>query len=392
MSLSDEAKPGADTRPSAQTSANGARRMPRVVIVVVSWNALPLLEKCLPSVMATDYPDFEVVLADNASTDGSADWVRRQYPRAHVVTHAKNWAFARGNNEAVRDARVQALSADYYVFLNNDVEVPANWLTPLVDRMEQERRLGALQPKLLRHDDRSAFEYAGAAGGFLDALGYPFTRGRVLFTMERDEGQYDAARTAFWATGAALMVRRAAWDPSRGFDEAFVMHMEEIDLCWRLQHRRAPGMPHWRVGVEPRSRVFHIGGASLPQGSPEKTFLNFRNNLLMLYKNLPPGRFLPGRFYWILAVRTPIDLLAAGRAALAGRWGEALAIPRAYLAAHRLKGRYREARPAADTAAPLPWRGTLVWHYMVRGRRTFAELIAKRRLEEGTPAKRHITE
>ncbi len=356
---------------------------PRVVIVIVSWNALPLLQKCLPSVMATDYPDFEVVLADNASTDGSADWVRRQYPRVHVVTHAENWAFARGNNEAVRDARVQALGADYYVFLNNDVEVPPDWLTPLVRRMEQESGLGALQPKLLRHDDRSAFEYAGAAGGFIDALGYPFTRGRVLFTMERDEGQYDEARTAFWATGAALMVRRAAWEASGGFDEAFVMHMEEIDLCWRLQHRRSPGTPPWRVGVEPRSRVFHIGGASLPQGSPEKTFLNFRNNLLMLYKNLPPGRFLPGRFYWILAVRTPLDLLAAGRAALAGRWGEALAIPRAYLAAHRLKHQYCAARPAADAAAPLPWRGVLAWHYMVRGRRTFTALVHARAMDGG---------
>lgn len=372
--------------------------IPRVVVVIVSWNALPLLKACLPSVMATEYPDFEVVLADNASTDGSAAWVQQQYPHVHVVTHPENWAFARGNNEAVRDARIQALNADYYVFLNNDVEVPEGWLAPLVARMEEEPVLGALQPKLLRHDDRGAFEYAGAAGGFMDALGYPFTRGRVLFTMERDEGQYDNARHAFWATGAALMVRRRAWEMAGGFDEQFVMHMEEIDLCWRLQHSASPSgsrpkalagpeeaagpeAPAWRIGVEPRSHVFHIGGASLPQGSPEKTFLNFRNNLLMLYKNLPPGRFLPGPFYWILAVRSPLDLLAAGRAALAGRWGEALAIPRAYLAAHRLKGLYSAARPTRDEAAPLPWRGTLVWHYMVRGRRTFALLNQARSLE-----------
>ncbi len=362
------------------------RRPPRVVVVIVSWNALPLLKTCLPSVMATEYPDFEVVLADNASTDGSAEWVRQQFPRVHVVTHAENWAFARGNNEAVREAGVQALGTAYYVFLNNDVEVPPGWLTPLVRRMEDDPTLGALQPKLLRHDDRGAFEYAGAAGGFIDALGYPFTRGRVLFTMERDDGQYDDARDVFWATGAALMVRREAWEVSGGFDEQFVMHMEEIDLCWRLQRGRAhraagTGTSPWRIGVEPKSRVFHIGGASLPQGSSQKTFLNFRNNLLMLYKNLPPGRFLPGPFYRILAVRTPLDLLAAGRAALFGRWGEALAIPRAYLAAHRLKSRYSAARPARDEAAPLPWRGTLVWHYMVRGRRTFTALVKARPLE-----------
>jgi len=186
------------------------------------------------------------------------------------------------------------------------------------------------------------------------------------------------------------MIRRQAWDVSGGFDEEFVMHMEEIDLCWRLQHRRShadlhvgsePAARTWRVGVEPGSRVFHIGGASLPQGSPDKTFLNFRNNLLMLYKNLPPGRFGPGPFYRILVLRTPLDMLAAGRAALGGRWQEALAIPRAYWAAHRLKSRYSAARPAAGSAAPLPWRGTLAWHYILRGRRTFTRLEQARPLE-----------
>jgi GT2 family glycosyltransferase len=352
---------------------------PRVTVIIVSWNARPLLEQCLPSVLATDWPALDVVLADNASTDDSVEWARKQYPaatpgtsapRLHVVRHPENWAFARGNNEAVRADLTISFSSDYYVFLNNDVEVPPGWLRPLVERMEAEPRLGALQPKLLQYGDRTMFEYAGAAGGFLDRFGYPFTRGRMLFHMERDAGQYDDARTAFWATGAALMVRREAWEATGGFDETFVMHMEEIDLCWRM-HREG-----WTVGVEPASEVYHIGGASLPKESPEKTFLNFRNNLLMLYKNVPPGRrpWLPGTFQYILAVRTLLDALAVGRAALSGRGAEAWAIVRAYAAAHRMKGAYRAARPTRETAVPLPYRRSILRDWFERRRRTFQEL------------------
>lgn len=334
----------------------------KVSIIIVSWNARPLLEKCLPSVCATDYPDVEIIVADNASTDDSIAWLTTHYPSVHVVRHPANWAFARGNNAAVPYA-----TGDIIVLLNNDVEVSPGWLTPLVDRFKTEPDLGAVQPKLLQYTDRSKFEYAGASGGFLDRLGYPFTRGRMLFQMETDTGQYDDARDIFWASGAAIMVRREAWEAAGGLDEHFVMHMEEIDFCWRL-HRAG-----WRVAVEPSSVVYHIGGASLPQGSARKTFLNFRNNLLMLYKNLPARTF-----YGVLAVRSALDVLAAGRAAVAGNPAEAAAIFRAYWAAHRQKGRYRDARPAYGETVPLPYRGVLPWDYYIQGRRTFSALPKQR--------------
>ncbi|HET6566724.1 MAG TPA: glycosyltransferase family 2 protein, partial [Rhodothermales bacterium] len=205
-----------------------AETHPRISIIIVTWNALPLLQACLPSVAATDYPDFEIILADNASTDGSVEWVRASLPEIRVVRHPENWAFCRGNNEAIPYA-----TGKYILFLNNDVEVPPGWLDPLVREMD-DPSVAAVQPKLLQYHKRAWFEYAGASGGFLDALGYPFARGRIFDTLERDEGQYDNARDIFWASGAAMLVRRSALDEVGLFDERFVMHMEEIDLCWRL--------------------------------------------------------------------------------------------------------------------------------------------------------------
>lgn len=336
---------------------------PRVSIVIVSWNARSLLEQCLPSVLATDYPDIEVILADNASTDGSAAWVAREHPSVTLVRHPNNWLFARGNNAALPHA-----TGKYVVLLNNDVEVPPQWLGPLVDVMETRPEVGAVQPKLLQYDDRDRFEYAGAAGGFLDRVGYPFTRGRLFDTMEPDRGQYDDAREVFWASGAALMLRRSALDEVGLLDERFEMHMEEIDLCWRLWRHG------YRVRVEPRSEVYHIGGASLPQSSPRKTYYNFRNSLLMLYKNLPPSlwrRTLP--------LRMACDTAAVGRTLASGHLDEATAILRAYRDAFRMRGHYQSARPAPDDRPiPPPYRGLVAVDYFLRGRQTFASLPTAR--------------
>lgn len=332
---------------------------PRVSIVIVTWNALPLLKQCLPSVVATDYPNFEIVLADNASEDGSAEWVAATYPAIKVVRHPENWAFCKGNNEAIPHT-----TGDYIVLLNNDVEVPPDWLTPLVDHMEHQPDVGAIQPKLLQYDDRSCFEYAGGSGGFLDRYGYPFTRGRIFFTLEPDEGQYDDARDIFWATGAALMLRRSAIDKTGLLDERFFMHMEEIDLCWRLQRHG------YRIRVEPSSIVYHIGGASLPQGNPRKTYLNFRNNLLLLYKNLPPVRWRT-----TFPQRAVLDGLAMLRALAGGQGKEFAAILRAYWHAHKMKGAYRTQRPTADEPNVFPpYRGSIVWDYFARQRKRFQDL------------------
>jgi len=334
--------------------------MPRVSIVIVSWNALPLLQQCLPSVVATDYPDLEIVLADNASTDGSAAWVEATFPSVKVVRHPENWLFCRGNNEAIPHT-----TGDYVCLLNNDVEVPPDWLTPLVETMEAESDVAAVQPKLLQFDDRTRFEYAGASGGFLDRYAYPFTRGRIFDTLERDEGQYDDARDVFWATGAALLLRRAALDEVGLLDERFVMHMEEIDLCWRLWRAG------WRVCVEPRSSVYHIGGGSLPQGNPRKTYYNFRNSFLLLWKHLPRRHFRR-----VVVGRYALDTAAAARALASGNLAEVDAIRRAHFDFRKLRKHYTP--PSDDEPLVLPsYDRSIVRDYFLGGRKTFAELPEK---------------
>ena len=336
---------------------------PRVSIIIVSWNALPLLRKCLPSVVATRYENLEIILADNASTDGSAEWVAQEFPQVKIIRHPENWAFCRGNNEAVPHA-----SGEYIVFLNNDVETPPDWLDPLVNVMERQPDVGAVQPKLLQYEDRQRFEYAGGAGGFLDRFGYPFTRGRIFFTMEEDHGQYDDARPVFWATGAALLLRRAALDEVGLLDECFVMHMEEIDLCWRLWRKG------WQVFVVPQSVVYHIGGGSLPQGDPRKVYFNFRNSLLTLYKNLPASEWRK-----TLPIRTALDAVAAVRALLGGDPAGAGAILEAYRDAHRMRKEYRTQRPGPDQPPVLPpYRGSIVVDYFLMRRKRFSDLPSHR--------------
>ncbi len=334
--------------------------VPRVSVIIVTWNGRPLLERFLPSVLATEYPNFEVVVADNASEDGTAAWLAASHPEVVVVQHPENWLFARGNNAAVPSA-----SGDVLCFLNNDVEVPPGWLRPLVDTLD-DPDVVAVQPKLLQYGDRQRFEYAGASGGFLDAYGYPFTRGRLFDTLEPDHGQYDDARDVFWATGAALVVRREAFEAAGGFDESFGMHMEEIDLCWRLQ--RAGG----RIRVEPASEVYHLGGASLPQGNPRKAFYNFRNGLVMLAKNLPRREARR-----VLRARRLLDALAAARSWIGGSRDEAAAIRRAWREARMILQTIEPPPPDEPSVLP-PYRKSLVLDYFARGRRRFSDLPADR--------------
>lgn len=332
---------------------------PTVSVIIVSWNARSVVEQCLPSVVATEYPNLEIIFADNASTDGSAAWIARHYPQVKIVRHPENWLFARGNNAAFPHA-----SGEYVVLLNNDVEVPPDWLHPLVEVMTENPDVGAVQPKLLQYDDRSRFEYAGASGGYLDRVGYPFTRGRLFNTLEVDRGQYDDARDVFWATGAALLLRKSALAEVGLLDDRFEMHMEEIDLCWRLQRHG------YRVHVEPESTVYHIGGASLPQSSPRKTYYNFRNSLLMLYKNLPPSAWQR-----TFPLRVALDAVAFLRAVVRGNIGEAKAMIRAYVDAHQMRDHYQDVRPA-PTETPIlpPYRGLAPVDYFLRSRRTFRDL------------------
>ncbi len=330
--------------------------VPRVSIIIVTWNALPLLQQCLPSVVATEYANLEIIVADNASTDGSAEWIEATFPQVRVVRHPQNWRFCKGNNRAVPYA-----TGDYILLLNNDVEVPPDWLDPLVDTFEQDAEIGAAQPKMLQYDDRDRFEYAGGAGGFLDRVGYPFTRGRLFDTMERDRGQYDTPRDIFWASGAALMMRRSALQRVGLLDERFDMHMEEIDLCWRMQRAG------YRIRYVPESEVYHIGGASLPKDAPEKTYLNFRNSLLMLYKNLPPHAW-PRTF----AERVLVDAGALAQRIGQGQLRHAAAIVRAYADAHRMRTSFCQA--TGGRVVRPPYRRFVALDYFALGRRTFAAL------------------
>ncbi|MFT4604829.1 MAG: GT2 family glycosyltransferase [Rhodothermales bacterium] len=329
---------------------------PKVSVIIVSWNAQPLLERCLPSVVATDYPNLEIVLADNGSTDDSVAWVQATYPKVRVISMGENLGFCGGNNRAIAET-----DSPFVVLLNNDVQVEPDWLGHLIALAETDSAIAAIQPKLLQFDDHGRFEYAGASGGHIDRLGYPFARGRVFFEVEEDAGQYDDSTDVFWATGAALLLRRAALDQVGLLDEAFEFHMEEIDLCWRL---RSGG---YRVMVEPQSRVYHIGGGSLPQESPRKTAYNFRNSLLMLYKNLPPSRWRR-----VFPQRIVLDGLATVRFLGKGEFAQAGAVLGAYLQAHRMKSVY--ARPAEGFVVPPSYGKSIVADYYLRHKRRFSGL------------------
>lgn len=329
--------------------------VPRVTVVVVSWNALPVVRKCLPSVARTRWSNLELVFADNASTDGSADWVQSHYPQFRVIRHPENWLFSRGNNEAVRQTE-----GDYVVLLNNDVEVPPDWLEPMVELAESDERIAAIQPKILQYEARDMFEYAGGAGGFLDKLGYPFARGRIFESLEADRGQYDSSIDLDWASGAALLLRRSALDRSGLLDEQFDMHMEEIDLCWRLRRLG------YRITLAARSRVYHIGGASLSVRDPRKLYFNVRNSLLMLYKNLPAKTFRS--VYWR---RVAIDHGIAKAWLTTGRWAKGVAVYRAYGDAQRLFKSYQ--RPTDSGALPT-YRRSIVTDYLIRGVRKYSML------------------
>lgn len=280
----------------------------KVAVVILNWNGAGLLEKYLPSVLKySSDPDVSVVVADNGSADNSVALVEGRFPTAAIIRLPKNYGFAQGYNEALSQ-----INADYFVILNSDVEVTENWIEPCIERMEADEKIVAVQPKLMSYSSRKVFEYAGATGGFIDRYGYPFCRGRILNVVEEDNGQYDVASPLFWATGACMFVRADVFKNSGGFDPDFWAHMEEIDLCWRLKNR---GYSIW---YEPGSVVYHLGGGTLTYDSPQKIYLNFRNNLLMLLKNLPEKKV-----YSILFLRLILDGVAAIKF-LAGLNGKAL--------------------------------------------------------------------
>ena len=269
--------------------------MNKVSVVILNWNGAEMLRAFLPSVVKfTNNEVAEVCVADNGSTDNSVDVVGNEFPSVRLIAFEENYGFAEGYNRVM-----EFLDTEYVVLLNSDVEVTENWIEPILAFMEANPDVAACQPKILAYKDKARFEYAGAAGGYIDKYGYPFCRGRIFDTVETDDGQYDVPAEVFWASGAAMFVRRALYIEAGGLDSRFFAHMEEIDLCWRFLSRG------YRLMCIPASKVYHVGGATLKKENPKKTYLNFRNNLLMMYKNLSSDE-LNG----VMRVRCALDLLA----------------------------------------------------------------------------------
>lgn len=266
----------------------------KTAIVILNWNGRHMLEKYLPTVIQYS-PEADVIVADNASTDNSISWLQENHPSVRIIQLDKNYGFAGGYNKAL-----EQVESEYYLLLNSDVEVTPGWLKPLLEKMEADKEIAACQPKLLSIYNKESFEYAGASGGHLDKYGYPFCRGRIFDTLEEDKGQYDNDEEIFWATGACLLIRSSAYWEAGGLDERFFAHNEEIDLCWRLHQKGG------KVYCFPQSKVYHLGGGTLPKSNPRKTFLNFRNNLTMLWKNLPEEDLKK-----VMRTRLFLDYLAA---------------------------------------------------------------------------------
>lgn len=331
-----------------------------VAVVILNWNGRAFLEEFLHTVIKHTPAGVPIVVADNASEDDSLEWLTRHHPDIRVIEFDSNHGFAGGYNLAL-----EKVAAEYYVLLNSDIEVTAGWLEPLLAYMNQHPEVVACQPKILSHTDPSCFEYAGASGGFLDVLGYPFCRGRVFDQIEKDEGQYNLPIDVFWATGACLMIRSVAFFDAGGFDSRFFAHMEEIDLCWRLQ------LKGHAIGVVPQSVVFHVGGGTLPRTSPQKTFLNFRNSLYMIAKNLPARYFYP-----LLPIRLGLDVLAALKFLLTGYRKDAMAVFRAHWAFFSIVIALRSECTARRLPAIL-YRGSIVADYYVLRRKRFSEIPSK---------------
>lgn len=364
------------------------KKRDKVAVVILNWNGERMLRQFLPTVCRCSGSDgVSVVVADNASTDASCEVVSREFPQVRLIRLDRNYGFAEGYNRALTQ-----VEADYFVLLNSDVEVTDGWLQPLLDYMEVHPEVAACQPKLLSWREKQRFEYAGAAGGFIDALGYPYCRGRIFGTVEADEGQYDDVRLVFWATGAALFVRSADYRNVGGLDAHFFAHMEEIDFCWRLH------LIGRKVACVPSSKVYHVGGATLKRENPRKTYLNFRNNLFMLYKNLPQGRL-----WLVLLLRFFLDYLAAAVFLLKGDFANAKSVCQARwdfwrMSAYRHEARrwvWRQLVPFVSTSGhvtgyastasptspterriPIPEirPKSILWTYHLRGKKTYRQL------------------
>lgn len=336
---------------------------PLVAVVILNWNGKHFLQKYLAFVLASSYQNKKIIVADNASTDDSIIYLQQNFPTVEIIINQTNEGFAKGYNTALKN-----VAADYFVLLNSDVEVTQGWIEPIVELMEKDKMIGACQPKLLDKKNKKYFEYAGACGGWIDTFGYPFARGRVLEKMEEDVGQYDKAVPCFWASGAAMFVRAGLYNSLGGLDEYFFAHQEEIDLCWRMQ------TAGYKIYVEPTSVVYHVGGGTLPKGNSKKTYLNFRNNLIMIYKNSSAGSLILK-----MPIRFGLDALAAYKGLFAGDAGYFVAIAKAHLhfakwvLFHKIKPQEIKRK---NVKLQGTYNGSILWQYYIKNKKNFSDFIS----------------
>ena len=336
----------------------------KISVVILNWNGRKLLEQFLPTVLEHSLSDeCRVVVADNGSSDDSVAFLQSRFPDVPLILLDKNYGFAEGYNKAL-----QHVDTEYLVLLNSDVETTPGWIQTLVAFMDSRPDVAAVQPKIRSYRDKRHFEYAGAAGGFIDCYGYPFCRGRILEVVEEDAAQYDTEIPIFWATGACLCIRRKDYFDAGGLDARFFAHMEEIDLCWRLNARGR------KVMCVPSSVVYHVGGASLSAENPRKTYLNFRNNLLMLYKNVPRKSLII-----IFIVRFVLDVLAYIHLLLKGKFGNANAVVKAHkdflsMMPHFKHDRDENLKKTIAEKISTQFKGSILWNFYARGRKTYASL------------------
>lgn len=340
-------------------------KFPAVAIVILNYNGRNYLEKFLPSVFASTYPNKKIIIADNCSSDESVLFVANNFTEAEIILLDKNYGFAGGYNKAL-----SKVESDYYILLNSDVEVEAGWIEDMITLMENEESIAACQPKILSYYNKKMFEHAGACGGWIDALGYVFARGRIFDVCEEDHGQYNMNEKIFWATGAALCIRAKCFHEMNGFDAYLFAHMEEIDLCWRLQRKG------YAIFCCPSSVVFHVGGGTLPKTNSRKTFLNFRNNFIMLLKNFTFSEKL-----WKVPLRVLLDWLFAFKSLFQNDKSSFIAIFKAHAGVLRWVGNqytYQKLPSKKITKFPGVYAGSLIWAYFIQKKKHFSEIIKLR--------------
>jgi GT2 family glycosyltransferase len=331
----------------------------RVAVVILNWNGRKYLGKFLPTLIQHSYNDAEIIVADNASSDDSVTFLELNYPGVRIIRNPSNGGFAQGYNIAL-----QQVEAEYYVLLNSDIEVTDNWINPVISLMDSDPLIAACQPKIRSYLEPKKFEYAGAAGGFIDKYGYPFCRGRIFLSIEEDHGQYDDQIEIFWATGACMFVRASLFHEHGGLDEDFFAHMEEIDFCWRLKNMG------YKIMYCPASTVFHIGGGTLPKISWRKTYLNFRNNFYLLYKNLPDERLVK-----VFTVRLILDGVAAVKFLIQAGFKDFWAVSKAHFSFYQTYQKTKSKRKLLKQGSmKLVYEKTIVIDYYLKGKRKFSQL------------------